>query len=625
MLRRFMSLALLALFILPRAAHAQHSPTVAPASQPVAQTATAPPPYQNYSQPQYKDANVSSLYLTMRDGVRVAVDVVLPKDVPAGARLPCVVQFTRYRRAREGQTGADTLQKFFTSYGYAVVSVDARGTGASFGVWTMPWSRDEIKDGGEVVEWIVSQSWSSGKVGSLGNSYGGTSAQLLAVPNHPAVKAVIPRHYEFDVFADNAFPGGVFNVWMVKNWDEANHHLDRTPGVRPVDADTDKSLLRAALEAHAANVALYSAAQKMTFRDDRPFSNASIDDFSVHKFSREIERSRVAVNNWGSWLDAGTADAVIRSFTTLSNPQRAIVGAWNHGASQNASPFYSPSSPAVMQRMEWLRFFDYHLKGVDTGLTSEKSLIYYTMGEERWKQTTTWPPSGTTNVRWYMTADRVLSRSAPKASAGADAYTVDFAATTGERNRWRTQLGGPVQYTDRAEEDKRLLTYTTEPLAEEIEITGYPVVSLFATTTAEDGAFFVYLEDVDDEGRVTYITEGQLRAIHRRVSSEPPPYRALVPYHSFKRKDALPVVPGQMMELKFGLLPTSFLIRKGHRLRVAIAGHDASVFARTPAEGAPVISLQRNKLRASFIELPIIRNASKVTPPVNLLTTTTAK
>lgn len=98
------------------------------------------------------------------------------------------------------------------------------------------------------------------------------------------------------------------------------------------------------------------------------------------------------------------------------------------------------------------------------------------------------------------------------------------------------------------------------------------IVSLFITSTHTDGAFFVYLEEIDENGKVTYVTEGELRALHRRVSSEPNPTKLLVPYHSFLKKDAMSLKPGEVAELRFSLQPISVLIKKGHRLRVAIAG-----------------------------------------------------
>jgi putative CocE/NonD family hydrolase len=601
-----------------RWAHAQGSSGTTAAGQ-QSQTATAPP-YRGFTEPQYKEAVVQSLYLQMRDGVKVAVDVVLPKELAASARIPAIVEQTRYWRVAKGQ-GPNSYQRFFASHGYAVVLVDVRGTGASFGSWPTPWSREEVKDGGEIIDWIIRQPWSNGKVGAIGNSYSGNAALFINVTNHPALKAVIPRHFEFDEYLDVPFPGGIRNEWLVKTWNEYNHKLDTGAGVKPVDTDSDGSVLAEATKSHAGNIDIYKAAQRVTYRDDTPFSNVTIDDFSPHRYATEIGRSGAAINSWGGWFDAGTADAVIKSFMTLKNPQRAIIGAWNHGGSQLASPYSSPTSEAVRQALEWLRFFDYHLKGIDTGVMPQgRTLAYYTMGEEKWKETKTWPVAGSAPVRWYMTEGNTLSPKAPAASSGADSYTVDFEATTGEHNRWRTQLGGPVSYPDRAAEDSRLLVYTSAPLAEDTEITGYPVINLYVASTSTDGAFFVYLEDVDESGKVTYLTEGELRALHRKVSGERPPIWSGVPYHSFKSKDGAPLVPGQSTELRFGLLPTSVLVKKGHRIRIAIAGHDKSVFARVPAEGTPVITVERNKARASFIELPVVRRAATIAP-VNLLIT----
>jgi hypothetical protein len=163
-----------------------------------------------------------------------------------------------------------------------------------------------------------------------------------------------------------------------------------------------------------------------------------------------------------------------------------------------------------------------------------------------------------------------------------------------------------VVYPDRAEEDAKLLTYTSAPLETDVEITGSPIVTLYVASTETDGAFHVYLEDVAPDGRVTYITEGILRAIHRQVSEEEPLYEGSGPHRSFKRADAEPLVPGEVAEIRFNLYATSVLIKKGHRIRIAIAGHDGSMFARYPAEGTPVLTVQRNSVYPSHVELPMM-------------------
>ena len=557
-----------------------------------------PQRYKGYVEPQFKAVVQKSFYLTMRDGVKIAVQLVLPQELPADKKIPAILSMTRYWRAKQG----DQPNAFLPAHGYATVFVDARGTGASYGVWKAPFSQDEVKDYSEIVNWIVAQPWSNGKVGAIGNSYTGNTALWLASTMNPAVKAVIPRHYEFDIYAETAYPGGLLTDWVVKTWNEGNRQLDTYPGVRLVDEDVEQKLYKEATARRAENLNVYDAALRTTFRDDRSFG-VSLDELSLHSYSAAIGKSNVAINNWGGWYDASTADAVIKSFLTLKNYQRAVIGPWNHGAIQNASPYQGDAALRVMQQFEQLRFFDHYLKGIDTGLDTRKLLFYFTVGEGRWKTTDRWPVAGTTTTAWYFNENNSLTTQKP--TAGEDRYTINFDATTGEKNRWHTQVGGEVFYPNRAEEDKKLLTYTSAPLEADVEITGHPVVSLFVSSTHTDGAFFVYLEEIDENGKVTYITEGALRALHRRISSEQSPLK--LPVHSFLKKDAMPLKPGEVAELRFSLQPISVLVKKGHRLRVAIAGHDKDTFIRIPTEGTPTISMQRNSRGLSRIELPIIK------------------
>ena len=179
--------------------------------------------------------------------------------------------------------------------------------------------------------------------------------------------------------------------------------------------------------------------------------------------------------------------------------------------------------------------------------------------------------------------------------------------SSGKGNRWHTHFRQKMYYTKREKTDEKLLTYTSPSLDTDIEITGHPIITLNLTSTHEDGMIIAYLEDIDENGNATYITEGLLRFIHRKISLETPPYKIMVPYHSFKRKDSLPLVPGEIANITFGMLPTSVLVRKGHRLRVALAGADKETFSRYPTEGTPTISIIRDANHASFIEIPIIK------------------
>ena len=257
-------------------------------------------------------------------------------------------------------------------------------------------------------------------------------------------------------------------------------------------------------------------------------------------------------------------------------------------------------------------FFDQTLRRVPPA-KMDSFIRYYTMGEAKWHTTNAWPPKGSVNERLFFARRNTLTPSAPTASEpqGADTYIVDFTASSGTQTRWHTQLGGgDVVYPDRAPEDLKLLTYTTAPLAADLEITGSPVLSLEMSSTTSDGAIHAYLEDVAPTGRVTYLDEGIFRIIHRKEVHDLTslPYQPLGPAHSFLRLDAAPMKPGEVATVRFSLFPTSVVVRKGHSIRIALGGADASLFQRYPATGMPTWTIYRETGLFSFLDLPTMNH-----------------
>jgi putative CocE/NonD family hydrolase len=163
----------------------------------------------------------------------------------------------------------------------------------------------------------------------------------------------------------------------------------------------------------------------------------------------------------------------------------------------------------------------------------------------------------------------------------------------------------PVHYPDRADPDKRLLAYTSEPIASDMEITGHPVVTLYLRTTCDDGIAIAYFEFVGKDGVVHYVTEGHLRLKHRKIS-ENKIYKTPYPFHSCRREDVLPVVPGERLELVFAMYPVSIVIPAGSRLRVALSGADKDSFDRHPAAGDPVWTVERGTDSQSRVDMPVI-------------------
>jgi hypothetical protein len=581
----------------------------------------------------HKGVTTQSRYLTMRDGTQIAIDVMLPADLAPSARIPALMIMARYWRSMELWFASppnaapigprESTVDYFVARGFALVVVDARGTGASFGVSRYPWSTAELADYGEVAAWITAQPWCSGRIGAYGISYEGATAERLIATGEPAVKAVIPQEIEYDVYTDIAFPGGILNEAFIRAWSESNRRLDSNKtsslfpaiarlfirGVRPVDADLkSRAQLKAAVAEHAGNTDVFAALSKIIYRDD-PFGSTGVtlDDYSIFAHNADIEGRRVPLFNWGSWLDGAAAESALRNHYTYSAPQITVIGAWKHEMTAHGSPYRKPNdAPNPLKEEQWAamaQFFQQTL--IDDVPPQGKTLFYYTLGEEAWKRAESFPPPNMRPQRLYFAANHALVESAPGEMA-KDSYTVDFEATTGVTNRWRTQMAQPLVYPDRAEADRRLLTYTSQPMTQDTEITGYGLVTLHVASSEDDGAFFVYLEDVDPQGVVRYITEGQLRGIHRKLADVPAPYVTPMPYRTFRRADAEAMPRGEFVELVIPLQPTSVLIRKGHSIRVALAGADKDTFARIPAQGIPTWQVGRGGIHASHITLPMI-------------------
>jgi len=577
---------------------------------------------------------VDSTYITVRDSVKIAATICLPKGLSTDTKIPTVLTQTRYWRAMELRIPfrwvLDSMvtntpnPEVVTSRGYALIYTDVRGTGASDGIRVVPFSEEEVKDGSDVVDWIISQPWSDGNVVSKGISYTGTTAELFSRNNHSAIKAVIPGHGFWDPYTDVAFPGGCFDHAFMQLWSFLGKNLDlNSPkvfrqlmpgiwllakGVKPVKSDKDLKLLQNAVDQHKSNKYVYEHTLIRNFRDDKLPDGTIFDDLSIFTQKEAIERANIPMLAWCSYLDSGYSDAIVNRFMNTSTPQIAILGDWSHGAGYPANQFFPNRTfvtPTPKDKVNaWINFFDKCVYG--EGIQG-KNIYYYTLAEEKWKKSNVWPPKGHFYQKWYFSENNSLLREEPKENTGSDDYKINFRASTGRNNRWWALLGLPITYYNRNKVDEKLLCYTSQPFESDTEITGQIIASLNFSSTHEDGAIFAYFEDVDESGKVTYITDGEFRPIHRKILTDKPPYKMLIPYHSYKEEDSAPLIPGEITEVKFGLHVTSVLIKKGHKIKIAIAGADKDTFIRYPAEGRPTITIFRNKEFSSYIELPIIK------------------
>ncbi len=555
----------------------------------------------------------SSQYVPVRDGTRLAVDIYRPavNGKAVDKPYPVVWLFTPYRRAFYDKDGKLVLFVDLsaqgagfasilglTKHGYVVAAADVRGKGASFGTRLAFTSRTEAQDAYDLNEWLATQPWSDGKVGMVGCSYlGGTVLEAMTMMP-PHLKAAFLGCTDFDKY-DMWVQGGV--VW--KNW--TNDIVDSPASVdlqtAPADRDKDRQMLKAAVAQHAGNTPQLKLFRQIPDRDS--VSPVTHDQYwletNISAFLDQINRSGVAVYLFDGWNDPFRRD-VILLYANLTTPKKLLLGPWSHcqttGFDINA---------------EEHRFFDYWLKGIQNGVMSGPPTYYYTVNapaDEQWQHASQWPLPSIRTVRYYLGGgksgsvksanDGTLSAAPPPRTAGRDSYTVDFDVS----------CPGPGWIAGPCPLDEKGLTYTTLPLPSSTGVSGFPVIDLWVSSTAKDGNFFAYVEDVDAGGNVRMVADGRLRASHRVLQA--PPYNNLgLPWHRSLQRDLVDLPAGEPAELVFSLLPTSWVFRAGDRIRVTITGADPVAEPYPEGPRPPTVMIYRDAAHPSFIALPCVPTA----------------
>lgn len=592
--------------------------------------------YEGYSNKDYKGYSYNSYYLSMPDSVRLATDVFLPKKRADGETFPTIIYFVRYVRSLELKglfknknkplTGAHVPHKeidFFTSNGYACVIVDLRGSGASFGFRKMEFSQQEVADMTFVMDWIVQQPWSDQQLATTGISYTGTTAELALSSKHPALKAAVVRSNIFDLYADINCPGGLRQTPFIEIWKKTTVALDENDfsifgilgqmlvkGVNPVEGDKTRVLLKAAIKEHEQNFDIFSGILSIETRDDKePSSLATSDDFSIHSRLAAIIDSKVPIYRISGWYDGGNVHSAIKGFMNVPNTERLLIGPWDHGPHNQVSPFHKGHKATFPIYVEMLRFFDFHLKKVANGIDQEAPIHYYKMGPEQFATASTWPIPNTSSETYYLSQNQTLVNDISNIKTGKIDYSCDYTVGGTNSSRWNSLTtlykNGPTQYPNRAKINEKMLLFTSEPLSKATQVTGHPVIDLNLSIDSTDSYFFVYLEEVAPNGKVTYITEGQLRAAFRKISDKASaPYQIVGPYHSFKRADMAPMVPHQVTPISIALQPISYQIPAGHRLQISIAVADISHFD-LPTTKPTNLSIHTSPEGKNQLHLPI--------------------
>jgi len=296
--------------------------------------------------------------------------------------------------------------------------------------------------------------------------------------------------------------------------------------------------------------------------------------------------------------------AISRYLTMRCNPRHLLLGPWDHGARIDVSPWRRTVEVDFPWLGEVLRFFDTYLMGHDTGLHHEAPIHYFSMHAEEWRTAQDWPPIET-RTQFFLAPDSRLADQAPQ--PGEDNYQVDFTIGTGTSTRYERIAGIDSRryHADWQGRTAKMLSYTSEPLKAATELAGHGLADLYVASSERDLALFIYLTEVEADGAERYVTEGLLRALHRKESTPPETYRTSWPFRSFSRADAAPLEPGKVERIRVPLLPVAWQFAAGSRIRLSIAGADDDHCGQVPHGRPPLLKMFRGEGNASVLGLPL--------------------
>ena len=502
------------------------------------------------SQPEHEVLVERDVRIRLRDGIELDCDVFRPAD---GTPCPAIVGLHGYSKAKQvtpswpiamgaGRNGeveaGDPI--FYARRGYAHVIVNARGTGKSGGIYDYQ-GPIETQDGVETVEWAAAQPWCDGSVALAGQSYFAIMAIRVAAQRPPSLKTIYSPWGRASSYR-GYYLGGILAARFLSHWPHTLANLRyESQAARYLGEDEFQARLEAARR--DADIAQHPELATALRSQDHA-AHALMTDFLVHPLAtdafwrdRDVDVSRIQVPTMlgACWASYGLhLPGALINFEELDAPKQLIVG----------PPLYL-DRPIYQLAYEHLRWFDQHLKGVDTGVSEEPAVRVFVPGHASWIASDEWPLPET---RWTP-------------------FNLHARGTLSEHEFFPEEGGTSFEHSYNTAGSA---TFTTPRLVERTTVVGPVVLDLHGSTTDDEVLWFASLWDLPPNGEPTILTRGWLRGTLAAVdedASQPWEYR-----HRFSERTE--VVPGAVQRYRINLTSMSHSFAPGHRMMLKIACSD---------------------------------------------------
>jgi putative CocE/NonD family hydrolase len=534
---------------------------------------------------------VKNIRIPMRDGALLAADLYMPTREHEGDRWPVVMEYTPYRK--------DDLnlahRPFYTRlprHGYVVARVDIRGTGASEGISTDEYTPQEQQDGYEAVEWLAQQPWCDGQVNIMGISYGGFTALQIAVLAPPHLTSIIPIDFTDDRYTDDChYRGGLLRMYYDVGY--YGGQMVARNGLPPSPEWSGDDWAEV-WEHHLTHDEPYLLKWYRHQTDSDYWRNGSVGDAP--------ERIQCPAFLVGGWRD-GYPNPPLRLFQDLRAPRKVLIGPWNHSMPDTAIP-----GPRIDYLREVIRWLDFWCKGQDTGIMDEPPVVVFMQRyqapdadrletEGEWRAETRWPAPSASEKILVLSDGGLLEDPAGSLESGLEGVdTFEYDPTVGVTGGlWSGGIPFGLPGDQRPDEALSLV-YTTQPLAEDVHILGWPRAILHVSSSASVIGFGVGLCDVAPDGTSHLVAKGMLNATRRESLGEPENLR-----------------PGEIYELDIQIDCTAWTFAQGHRIRLSIASADWPNVWPTPEPATNQVF--RGPPWTSRLVLPVVSARGSAMPP----------